>query len=91
MNRATLSNYRLNPTVGPVIGFTPEGWSAFVAALQQLASEGEARLVEESEYGRKYLIRGPLSAPGMRPAEVDSVWIVRAGDDRPRLVTVYPR
>jgi uncharacterized protein DUF6883 len=73
------------------IGFPPEAWLVFVTALQRLAAEGEAEVVEQSEYGQKFVVRGQISGPGARPAEVESVWIVQAGDDRPRLVTVYPR
>jgi len=56
-----------------------------------LAAEGEVQMLEDSEYGQKYAVRGEISGPGSRPAEVESVWIIRAGDDTPRLVTVYPR
>ena len=73
------------------IGFPPEAWSGFVSALQRLAAEGEVQMLEDSEYGQKYAVRGEISGPGSRPAEVESVWIIRAGDDTPRLVTVYPR
>jgi hypothetical protein len=73
------------------VGFPPEAWSAFTAALQRLANEGDAQLVEEGEYGRKYLVRGDISGRGGRSIEVDTVWIIRAGDDTPRLVTVYPK
>lgn len=73
------------------IGFSPEAWSVFVEALQRLAAEGDAEVVEQSEYGQKYLVRGRIGGSGARQAEVDSVWIIRAGDDTPRLVTVYPR
>ena len=73
------------------IGFPPEAWPEFVSALRRLAAEGEAEMLEDSEYGKKYSVRGQLAGRGARPAEVESVWIVRAGEDTPRLVTVYPR
>jgi hypothetical protein len=73
------------------IGFPPEAWSEFMNALQGLAAEGEAQVVEDSEFGQKFVVRGQISGPGARPAEVESVWIIRAEDDTPRLVTVYPR
>lgn len=73
------------------VGFPPEAWVGFMHALKRLATEGEAQVVEESDYGQKYLVRGHISGRGARSAEVDSVWIIRAGDDTPRLVTVYPR
>jgi len=61
------------------IGFPPEARSGFMQALQRLAAEGEAYVLEDSEYGRKYLVRGQIAGAGARPSEVDSVWIVRAG------------
>ena len=73
------------------IGFPPEAWQGFVTALQRLAAEGDAQVLEDSEHGQKYAVRGRISGAGARPAEVESVWIIRAGDDAPRLVTVYPR
>ena len=73
------------------IGFPPEAWPAFVNALLQLATEGEAQVLEDSEYGQKYAVRGEIAGPGSRPAAIESVWIIRSGDDTPRLVTVYPR
>jgi hypothetical protein len=63
----------------------------FVEALRRLAEEGDAQVLEDSEYGQKYVVRGRIGGPGARQTEVDSVWIIRAGDDTPRLVTVYPR
>ena len=73
------------------IGFTLEGWPGFVVELQRIAAEGEAELIEEGAHGRKYLVRGRIAGPGARPANVDSVWIIRSGDDTARLVTVYPK
>jgi hypothetical protein len=73
------------------VGFPPEAWSEFMDALKRLAAEGDAQVVEESDYGQKYVVRGQISARGAQPTDVDSVWIIRAGDDTPRLVTVYPR
>jgi hypothetical protein len=73
------------------VGFPPEAWPGFIAVLLQLAAEGEAQMVEEFDYGQKYVVRGHISAPGRPPVAVESVWIIRTGDDTPRLVTVYPR
>jgi len=73
------------------VGFPPEAWSGFMGALKRHAAEGEAQVLEESDYGKKYVVRGHISGRGPRPAEVESVWIIRTGDDTPRLVTVYPR
>ena len=42
------------------IGFPAEAWSGFVEALQRLAVEGDAQVLEESEYGQKYVVRGRI-------------------------------
>ena len=73
------------------IGFPPEAWSEFVEALRRVAVEGDAQVLEDSEHGQKYVVRGRIGGPGALQIEIDSVWIIRAGDDTPRLVTVYPR
>lgn len=73
------------------IGLGPEDWRSLAAAMIQIAMDGEARLVEQNQHGRKFLVVGTLAGAGGRSAEVVSVWIVRSGDDIPRLVTVYPR
>lgn len=41
-------------------------------------------------YGRKYEVRGTLTGPSGRQAEVVTIWIVLSGEDVPRLVTAYP-
>ena len=73
------------------IGFGPENWREFVAALRDLAATGDAELIEDREYGRKYLIVGAVSGSMGRTATVISVWILFPGADAPQLVTVYPR
>jgi hypothetical protein len=72
------------------IGFSSEDWSVLQRELQQVAVAGEAQLVQESTFGRKYLVLGTVTGPKGRTAEVATIWIVRSGDDAPRRVTVYP-
>jgi len=82
---------RFRATFSGSIGFPAESWPGFVEALQRLAVEGDALVLEESEYGQKYLVRGRIGGPGARQAEVESVRIIRAGNEIPNLVTVYPK
>ncbi len=46
--------------------------------------------VEETPYGKKYKIEGPLVGPNGKKTRVVSIWIVRKGEDFPRFVTAYP-
>jgi len=71
------------------LGFTAGNWDRLRDRLRELA-EKDAELGQSTEYGEKYLVSGTLEGP-TGAAEVVSVWIVLAGDDIPRFVTVYPR
>jgi hypothetical protein len=72
------------------LGYAQADWQTLAADLrsQHLSLPPEAG--EATPFGRKYLIRGALTGPAGRRATVVSVWIVRSGEDVPRLVTVYP-
>jgi hypothetical protein len=56
--------------------------------LLRVARNEECRLGRKTEYGQRYLIDFDL-AHEQRSARVRSVWIIRRGEDFPRLVTCY--
>lgn len=72
------------------LGFTRDGWPVLQAALLALAYASEAEPGEVTVFGQKYVIRGIVTGPGGRAAWVVTAWIVRAGEDAPRLVSAYP-
>ena len=71
-------------------GFRPENWRELADALKAAASAYEVALVEETEFGVKYVIEGPLYAPDGRNPRVRAIWQIDWGSDRPRLVSAYP-
>jgi hypothetical protein len=60
------------------------------------ASDAEQILSREAEpgrpspYGQKYEILGPLTGPSGATAWVRTIWIVRVGETKARLVTLIP-
>jgi hypothetical protein len=72
------------------LGYSGARWARLRADLLDMARSADAIEGESTTYGRKYLIVGLLTAPSGRQAEVTAVWIVRHGEDFPRLVTVVP-
>ncbi|WP_439546717.1 DUF6883 domain-containing protein [Sandarakinorhabdus sp.] len=46
---------------------------------------------QTSPHGRKFVVHCALASPDGRDPCITSVWIIDAGDDRPRLVTAYPK
>jgi hypothetical protein len=73
------------------LGFTPEAWEVFAAALRGLAMRSPVANRLESVHGTKYVVDGPIESPSGQSPSVRTVWIVEAGRDVPRLVTAYPR
>jgi hypothetical protein len=59
-------------------------------ALCQAASEEPAERVGTTAYGDLYVVDFVMSA-GDKAAPVRSVWIIRSGEDIPRLVSCYVR
>ena len=72
------------------LGYSENHWEQLAADLQELASNGEARLGQSTEFGQKYEVRGTLKGPSGKAAEIVSVWIVLEDEETPRFVTAFP-
>ena len=59
-----------------------------MAALLAAAGENEAQLGAANVYGQRYIIDFDLVRQG-RAVRIRSTWIVRIGDDLPRLTSCY--
>ena len=62
-----------------------------VEALLSIAKEGQVIETVGTPYGRKYVVVGTLQGPSGERKPLVTVWIVRRGEENPRLVTAYPR
>jgi hypothetical protein len=58
--------------------------------LIAIAHSEDVKNVVPSAHGTKYVIEGSLQTPAGSLVQVRTVWIIDAGQDRPRFVTVYP-
>ncbi len=72
-------------------GFKADGWEIMASALRAHAEQYELVSMEDTEFGSRYTVEGPLKAPDGRAPTVRVVWFIERGDDRPRLITAYPR
>ena len=72
------------------LGYRRERWEELERDLREQHLSLDVAEVEETLYGRKYKIEGPLVGPNGKKARVMSIWIVRKGEDFPRFVTAYP-
>jgi hypothetical protein len=56
--------------------------------LSEIATNEDCQLGRKTDYGQRYLIEFELSH-GRKTARVRSIWIIRTGENFPRLVTCY--
>ena len=73
------------------LGYSQRRWPRLHAELIEMARTADASVGEQTPYGQKYTTVGLLVGASGRQAEVTAIWIVRRGEDFPRLVTVVPR
>jgi hypothetical protein len=71
-------------------GFAVERWQELASALQAHGRATDVALAMSTEFGRKYVVKGPLVSPDGRNPSVLSVWIVENGSTDVVLVTAYP-
>lgn len=69
-----------------LLGINHQNVNLLLHAVQQAALAGEAALGKLDEYGQRYVIDFTLTGPS-GTATIRSAWIVRSGEDFPRLVT----
>ena len=71
-------------------GFQVSSWETLAQALQQHAKDNLVFHSEETPFGTRYVIEGPLVAPNGRELQIRTVWFIDRGSVTPRFVTAYP-
>lgn len=71
-------------------GFAAEDWRTLAEALRAQAREHDLLKIEESAFGQRYIVEGPLTTPDGRRPSVRTFWFIELGGRTPRLVTAYP-
>jgi hypothetical protein len=72
------------------LGFMTDIWEDLRTALLRHAADNEVEKIEDSPFGKRYIVEGKLFSPGGREAIIRSVWFIEAGENIPRFVTAYP-
>jgi hypothetical protein len=72
------------------LGFTRDEWVLLGEQLRQQHLPLDVAEEIITEFGRDFVIRGPLTGPNGRTERVKSVWTIDHGEELPRLVTAYP-
>jgi hypothetical protein len=71
-------------------GFLAENWQALAQALLKHAEDNSVYKIEDTPFGKRFIIEGPISAPDGRKPLVRSIWFVEEDESTPKFVTAYP-
>jgi hypothetical protein len=71
-------------------GFSPSDWNTLAFALQEHAVQCDVTSIEDSPFGKRYVVEGQIGTPDGRTPLIRSVWFIESGEEIPRLVTAYP-
>ena len=71
-------------------GYVRENWSILKDHLRRQVLSRNARLVEDTTYGRMYEIRANLRGPNDKVLPVCTIWMVDQATDTARFITMYP-
>lgn len=71
------------------LGYTSDHWEWLEADIRAILIH-EASVGEETEYGQKFEVRGRITGPARRSADIVTAWIILKGEDTPRFITAYP-
>ena len=73
------------------LGYAADQWEQLQDDILAIARSETVSVETGNTYGRKFEVDGILTSPSGRSAAVRTVWIIRAEENFPRLVTVFPR
>lgn len=71
-------------------GFSADNWPIMADALRRHAFQNSVVETEETEFGVRHVVDGPMEAPDKTLLNVRSVWYIDKVGDAPRFVTAHP-
>jgi hypothetical protein len=72
------------------VGFDEANAALLEQTLIDIARSEDVTEVERKPHGTKYAVEGDLKTTSGGTRRVRTVWIIEAGQERPRFVTAYP-
>jgi len=72
------------------LGYSAENWEAFEQSLRELILSEDVTEAEESQYGQKFIVEGPVTGFSGKTVQIVTVWVILKEESIPRFVTAYP-
>jgi len=99
VEREKVADYLLNPghrfgaskaRFFAAFGFHLDDWETLARALLEHGQQHEVSTKNDTGFGPRYEVDGPLNTPDRRSPRVRTVWQLDHGQVAPRLITAYP-
>ena len=99
VEREKVADYLLNPghrfgaskaRFFAAFGFHLDDWETLARALLEHGRQYEVSTKNDTGFGPRYEVDGPLNTPDRRSPRVRTVWQLDHGQVAPRLITAYP-
>jgi hypothetical protein len=72
------------------LGYSAENREALEKSLRDLVISCDAREVEQTQYGKKFIVEGPILSPNGQIIQIVTVWVILKNERVPRFITAYP-
>ena len=82
---------RFKAAIFKKLGYSAENWKLLENSLKELILTNYVAKIEDTEYGRKYIVEGLIVSPSGENVHLVTVWIILKKEFSPRFVTAYPR
>jgi len=81
---------RFKASIFSKLGYTAGNWEKFEQSLREFILTNDALEVEESQYGKKFVVDSLLGGPSGDSMRIVTVWVILRDESNPRFVTAYP-
>jgi hypothetical protein len=82
---------RFKAAVFQKLGYSAGNMKVLETCLREIILSNSVGDIEDTEYGRKYVVEGLITSPSGKNVHLVTVWIILKKEITPRFVTVYPR
>ena len=73
-----------------IAGYSPQNWRQLEADLRRQIEERDALLIQTTQYGEMYHVKGQVTGPNGKVLDVITVWVRLHATGETRFVTLIP-
>jgi hypothetical protein len=71
------------------LGYSAENWQEFDQQLRELILSHDAAEIEETRFGKKFVVKGPFVGQSGEVVQIVTVGVILKNENVPRFITAY--